>query len=96
MPSTVSTAADQVVLARAALEDEVFADIIAEPTATIPVAGKIKNYNDMLGKDGVFGIRLRPVLQEDKGSAHITNADGNAVLATSEGKSPDLIQVKLR
>jgi hypothetical protein len=29
-------------------------------------------------KDGVFGIRIRPVLQEDKGSGHITNADGLA------------------
>jgi hypothetical protein len=28
-------------------------------------------------KDGVFGIRLRPVLQEDIGSGHITNADGH-------------------
>ncbi len=28
------------------------------------------------GKDGVLGIRMRPVLQEDKGSGHITNADG--------------------
>jgi len=28
------------------------------------------------GKDGAFGIRLRPILQEDKGNAHITNADG--------------------
>jgi Methane oxygenase PmoA len=27
------------------------------------------------GKDGVFGIRLRPALQEDKGNSHITNAD---------------------
>jgi hypothetical protein len=27
-------------------------------------------------KDGVFGIRLRPILQEDKGTGHITNADG--------------------
>jgi hypothetical protein len=27
-------------------------------------------------KDGVFGIRLRPVLQEDTGAGHITNADG--------------------
>jgi hypothetical protein len=28
------------------------------------------------GKDGAFGIRLRPVLQEDKGVSHITNAEG--------------------
>jgi len=27
-------------------------------------------------KDGVLGIRLRPVLQEQGGSGHITNADG--------------------
>jgi hypothetical protein len=29
-------------------------------------------------KDGVFGIRIRPVLQEDKGAGHITNAEGLA------------------
>jgi hypothetical protein len=28
------------------------------------------------GKDGSFGIRLRPVLQEDKGTGHISNAEG--------------------
>jgi len=28
------------------------------------------------GKDGVLGIRMRPVLQEDKGTGHISNADG--------------------
>ena len=28
------------------------------------------------GKDGVLGVRMRPVLQEDKGTGHITNADG--------------------
>src|SRR5262249_53537173 len=27
-------------------------------------------------KDGLFGVRLRPVLQEDKGTGHITDADG--------------------
>jgi hypothetical protein len=30
------------------------------------------------GKDGAFGIRLRPVLQEDKGHSKITNAEGLA------------------
>jgi hypothetical protein len=29
-------------------------------------------------KDGVFGIRLRPVLQEDTGTGHIVNGDGLA------------------
>src|SRR3954447_655834 len=27
-------------------------------------------------KDGVLGIRMRPILQEDKGTGHITNAEG--------------------
>ncbi len=29
-------------------------------------------------KDGAFGIRMRPILQEDRGTGHITNADGLA------------------
>jgi len=57
LPSTVSTAADQVILARAALKLPVFADIVALPSARIPVAGVVKNYNDLLGVDGVFGIK---------------------------------------
>ncbi|MCM4082040.1 D-alanyl-D-alanine carboxypeptidase family protein [Paractinoplanes hotanensis] len=57
LPTTVSTAPDQVKLARAALKSEVFAEIVALPSATIPVAGKIRNYNDLLGVQGVFGIK---------------------------------------
>ncbi len=57
LPTTVSTAPDQVKLARAALTMEVFAEIVALPSATIPVAGKIRNYNDLLGVNGVFGIK---------------------------------------
>ncbi|WP_231605357.1 D-alanyl-D-alanine carboxypeptidase family protein [Micromonospora sp. HK10] len=57
LPSTVSTAADQVVLARAALAMPVFAAIVELPEATIPVAGRIRNYNDLLGVEGVFGIK---------------------------------------
>jgi D-alanyl-D-alanine carboxypeptidase (penicillin-binding protein 5/6) len=72
LPTTVSSAADQVTLARAAIDDPVFADIIAERSATIPVAGKIKNYNDMLGKDGVFGIK----------TGSTTEAGGNLVFAS--------------
>ena len=57
LPTTISTAPDQVKLARAALRMEVFAEIVALPSATIPVAGKIQNYNDLLGVNGVFGIK---------------------------------------
>ncbi|WP_433360926.1 D-alanyl-D-alanine carboxypeptidase family protein [Actinoplanes sp. CA-142083] len=57
LPTTISTAADQVILGRAALKDAVFAEIVALESAEIPVAGKIKNYNDLLGEQGVFGIK---------------------------------------
>ncbi|MFC3989356.1 D-alanyl-D-alanine carboxypeptidase family protein [Actinoplanes siamensis] len=57
LPSTTSTAADQVKLARAVLEFEVFADIVELRTAQIPVVGTIQNYNALLGVDGVFGIK---------------------------------------
>ncbi|GID20954.1 hypothetical protein Aab01nite_45440 [Paractinoplanes abujensis] len=57
LPTTVSTAADQVKLGRAALKMEVFAEIVALDSARIPVTGKIRNYNDLLGVEGVFGIK---------------------------------------
>ena len=57
LPTTVSTAADQVVLGRAALRVPVFTEIVELPEATIPVAGQVRNYNDLLGENGVFGIK---------------------------------------
>jgi hypothetical protein len=41
------------------------------------------------GKDGAFGIRLRPILQEDKGVSRITNADGLAGEKELWGKPSD-------
>jgi hypothetical protein len=40
-------------------------------------------------KDGVLGIRIRPVLQEDLGTGHITNADGLASEKELWGKPSD-------
>ncbi|MBB2945252.1 D-alanyl-D-alanine carboxypeptidase (penicillin-binding protein 5/6) [Actinoplanes lutulentus] len=57
LPTTVSTAADQVDLARAAIKMPVFAEIVELREATIPVVGTIRNYNDLLGVEGVFGIK---------------------------------------
>lgn len=56
-PSTVSTAADQIVLAREALKLPAFAGIVAQRSAAVPVAGTVRNYNDLLGVAGVFGIK---------------------------------------
>ncbi|WIM93551.1 hypothetical protein ACTOB_005532 [Actinoplanes oblitus] len=71
LPTTTSTAADQVKLARAALKIDVFAEIVELPSAEIPVEGTVKNYNDLLGVDGVFGIK----------TGSTTQAGGNLLFA---------------
>ena len=38
------------------------------------------------GKDGALAIRIRPVLQEDKGTGHISNADGMVTEKQAWGK----------
>ena len=40
-------------------------------------------------KDGLFGVRLRPALQEDTGAGHISNADGLAGEKQVWGKPSD-------
>lgn len=51
-PSTVSTAADQLVLLLAALENPTLASLLATRTAELPVAGTVTNTNTLLGRDG--------------------------------------------
>jgi len=54
---TVSTAADQLKLARLAMRVPAFATIVAEPSAVIPVAGRVNNYNGLLGAEGYVGVK---------------------------------------
>jgi D-alanyl-D-alanine carboxypeptidase (penicillin-binding protein 5/6) len=56
-PDTVSTAVDQVILARKAMALPAFAEIVAQPNATLPVAGTVSNVNALLGQDGVVGVK---------------------------------------
>ncbi|MEV4619159.1 D-alanyl-D-alanine carboxypeptidase [Asanoa sp. NPDC049573] len=56
-PDTVSTAKDQVILAGKAMALPAFAEIVKQKTATIPVAGTVKNYNELVGHNGVVGIK---------------------------------------
>lgn len=56
-PTTVSTAADQTVLARHSMQMPTLAKIVAQESASIPVAGVVRNYNDLLGAGGVVGIK---------------------------------------
>jgi len=56
-PTTVSTAADQVVLGTAAMAFPAFADIVDQRSATLPVAGVITNFDTLLGTDGFVGLK---------------------------------------
>jgi D-alanyl-D-alanine carboxypeptidase (penicillin-binding protein 5/6) len=56
-PATTSTAADIVKLSLVAMNNPVFAEIVDQSSAVIPVAGKIHNVNFLLGRDGVVGIK---------------------------------------
>ncbi len=57
-PATVSTAIDQVQVARLALRSPVLMEIVGERVAALPVAGLVRNYNTLLrGSTGVFGLK---------------------------------------
>jgi D-alanyl-D-alanine carboxypeptidase (penicillin-binding protein 5/6) len=62
-PGTVSTAEDQVLLAQQAMRIPAFAEIVAQRTATVPMAGPVRNSNRLLGLDGVVGIKTGSTTQ---------------------------------
>jgi D-alanyl-D-alanine carboxypeptidase (penicillin-binding protein 5/6) len=55
--ATVSSAADQVRVVDRAMRLPVFASIVATPSATLPVAGTVRNTDTLLGYDGFVGIK---------------------------------------
>jgi serine-type D-Ala-D-Ala carboxypeptidase (penicillin-binding protein 5/6) len=55
--ATVSTAADQERIVDRAMGLPVFASIVATPSATLPVAGTVRNTNRLLGHDGFVGVK---------------------------------------
>ncbi|MFL5942105.1 MAG: D-alanyl-D-alanine carboxypeptidase family protein, partial [Gaiellaceae bacterium] len=55
--ATVSTAADQVRIVDRAMRLPVFASVVATPSATLPVAGTVRNTNTLLGYDGFVGVK---------------------------------------
>ncbi|MGD9695438.1 MAG: D-alanyl-D-alanine carboxypeptidase family protein [Thermoleophilia bacterium] len=54
---TVSTALDQLRLARVVAEDETLAAMMATRTHWLPVAGEVTNTNALLGHDGFVGMK---------------------------------------
>ncbi|MCW3017898.1 MAG: D-alanyl-D-alanine carboxypeptidase [Solirubrobacterales bacterium] len=56
-PDTISTATDQLRLARVAMREVAFATIVAEPSTVLPIAGPVANFNSLVGTDGYVGIK---------------------------------------
>jgi len=56
-PATMSTPSELVSIGIAALKNPVIARIVAQQQAQTPVAGTIKNTNQLLGTDGIIGIK---------------------------------------
>lgn len=56
-PQTVSTAADLVLLAEIAMDHPVISDIVSQAEADLPGTGRIYNVNNLLGHQGVNGIK---------------------------------------
>jgi D-alanyl-D-alanine carboxypeptidase (penicillin-binding protein 5/6) len=56
-PATVSTPSELVAIGIAALKNPVIARIVAQQQAQVPVVGIIKNTNQLLGTDGIIGIK---------------------------------------
>jgi serine-type D-Ala-D-Ala carboxypeptidase (penicillin-binding protein 5/6) len=55
--ATASTAADQVRIVERAMNLPVFASIVGTPSATLPVAGTVRNTNSLLGHNGFVGVK---------------------------------------
>ena len=55
--ATVSTARDQLQLARAVAHDAALAELMATRTYRLPVAGEVHNTNALLGTDGFVGMK---------------------------------------
>jgi D-alanyl-D-alanine carboxypeptidase (penicillin-binding protein 5/6) len=54
---TVSTAADQLRIVERAMRLPAFASIVATTSATLPVAGTVRNTNTLLGREGFVGVK---------------------------------------
>ena len=83
-PASVSTAMDQLMLARVAMQNPVFAQIVGTPQVRLPGIGLVSNVNELLGKDGVVGIK----------TGFTEEAGGNLVFAAKRqvnGREVDII-----
>jgi D-alanyl-D-alanine carboxypeptidase (penicillin-binding protein 5/6) len=72
-PANTSTATDLVALGTLALADPVVAEIVRTDTTIIPGVGEIENSNELLGLDGVTGIKTGTL--DEAGACLLFSAD---------------------
>ena len=93
-PATVSTAADQLILAQQVMAMPAFSAIVAMPQATLPVAGTVYNVNSFVGHSGIVGIKTGSTPQAGGcfiAAAYFT-AGGHQVLAVAAALGQDGVQ----
>jgi D-alanyl-D-alanine carboxypeptidase (penicillin-binding protein 5/6) len=56
-PQSVSSAADQLRIAQAAMAMPTFAAVVAQRSIILPIAGLIPNYVSSIGTDGIVGVK---------------------------------------
>jgi D-alanyl-D-alanine carboxypeptidase (penicillin-binding protein 5/6) len=56
-PASTGTARDQLLLAQAAMRNDIFAEIVAQPQTVLPVVGTVYNVNALIGSGGVIGVK---------------------------------------
>ena len=56
-PQTVSSATDLVILGDKMMATPVLAEIVSQAQMTLPMVGKVNNYNTLLGQDNIIGIK---------------------------------------
>ena len=80
--SSVSTPSDLVSLGIVAMQNDVFAQIVARGQATLPVAGTVYNVNGMLGQNGIVGIKTGSGLSSGANFLFAANAtvDGHTIV----------------
>ena len=75
-PASVSSPQDLIQLAEAAMNDPVFAEIVKQPEATLPIKGRVFNANGDLGQDGIIGVKTGSSPQA--GAVFVFAADARA------------------
>jgi D-alanyl-D-alanine carboxypeptidase (penicillin-binding protein 5/6) len=96
LPDSVSTTSDLVKLGALAMQNETVAQIVGQKTAVIPEVGTVRNYNNLLGTNGIVGIKTGNNDQNGGVFIGATNATINGTtvtLITALSGAPTLNQV---